>query len=604
VTNATPMLVMRPGSRRNDGFLPIEDYAAIGDGLSIALVGLDGSIDWLCLPQLDGPSVLGALLDPAEGGSFSLAPTTPFSASRRYLPGTNVLETDYRTDHGSVRVTDALTVGRGRAGRWRELVRCIEGRSGEVPMRWRLRPRFDYGSRGVEPELTPDRALWRHGRIQLALRAWNAGEPSASSDAVDGALTVKEGMRAMLVLVAGDGPALTLPEREEVQQRLDATLSMWREWIGGSSYQGPWKQAVERSLLTLRLLSRSPGGAIAAAGTTSLPETLGGERNYDYRFAWVRDLSFSADALLNVGMRELAHDAVAWLLDAVSSTRPRVDPVYRLDGRPLRAQQPLTLDGYRASKPVYTGNQAGTQLQLGGFGDLLETIWLCVDSGSVLAPDAGQQLADSVELLCAIWENQDAGLWELGDYAHYATSKLGCWTALRRALDLAACDQIPARDVSRWRVERDRIHRFIETRLWSESRRSYVMKAGGELLDCGVLLASRRGYGDPGGERMRSTIAAIREELHADGPLLYRYSGMAGEENAFLACSFWLVEALALAGQRDEAAEMMDALVALGNDVGLYSEEMEPGSHAMLGNFPQALTHLALINAAASIGEG
>jgi GH15 family glucan-1,4-alpha-glucosidase len=212
-------------------------------------------------------------------------------------------------------------------------------------------------------------------------------------------------------------------------------------------------------------------------------------------------------------------------------------------------------------------------------------------------------LADSVDLLCALWRNEDAGLWELGDVAHYATSKIACWSAVQRALDLAGEEQLPPRHVERWRSERPRIREFIETRLWSDVRGSYVMKAGSDLLDCGVLLAARRGFTDPRGARMLGTIEAIRSELHAEGPLFYRYSGMREEENAFLACSFWMVEALALAGRRDEAAEIMDAVVSLSNDVGLYTEEMEPGSHAMLGNFPQALTHLALIKAAASLDE-
>jgi GH15 family glucan-1,4-alpha-glucosidase len=219
----------------------------------------------------------------------------------------------------------------------------------------------------------------------------------------------------------------------------------------------------------------------------------------------------------------------------------------------------------------------------------------------VLAPQAGERLADSVDLMCAIWHTEDSGLWELGDTAHYTTSKISCWTALERLLDLVRAGQVPARHVARWRAERERIREFIETHLWSEQRRSYVMKAGSELLDCGVLLAARRQYSDPGGERMRGTIEAIRSELHAGGALYYRYSGMEDEENAFLACSFWLVEALALGGRREEAAEIMDGLVSLANDVGLYSEEMDPATHAMLGNFPQALTHLALIGAAAAL---
>jgi GH15 family glucan-1,4-alpha-glucosidase len=270
----------------------------------------------------------------------------------------------------------------------------------------------------------------------------------------------------------------------------------------------------------------------------------------------------------------------------------------------VRSQKQLPLPGYRGTSPVHVGNQAGSQLQLGGFGDLIETVWHYANSGHVLAPTTGERLGDCADLLCSIWRNADAGLWELQDNAHYATSKISCWTALDRLLDLSQQRQVPARHSRRWRSERDRIREFIETRLWSESRGSYVMKSGSDMLDCGVLLAARRNFADPRGPRMNGTIDAIGSELHAGRPLLYRYSGMQQEENAFLACSFWMAEALALADRRDQAAQIMDGMVSLANDVGLYSEEMDPGTRAMRGNFPQALTHLALINAAALISDG
>ncbi|MBV9196557.1 MAG: glycoside hydrolase family 15 protein [Solirubrobacterales bacterium] len=584
--------------RRVDGYLPIEAYAAIGDGRTLALVGVDGSIDWMCLPELDAPSAFGALLDPADGGSFSLAPAVPSEARRSYLPETNVLETEYVTDHGSVRVTDALTIDISQNAPWRELVRRVEGLSGTVPMQWRLRPRFDYGQVSSDPLPAAGALVYRHRRLQLAIKGWDSGKPSVERGTVTGRFEIGSGQQAMLVLVAGDGVALPSPERADVERRLQATVTLWRDWLGHTTYAGPWKPAVQRSLLAIRLLADGRTGAITAAGTTSLPEVLGGERNYDYRFGWVRDLSFTVDALLRVGMEELAHASVGWVLQAVGRTRPRIDPVYALTGDALRSQEKLPLPGYRRTGPVHRGNQAGSQLQLGGFGDLVETVSRYVESGHVLAPETGERIADSADLLSAIWRSCDAGLWELQDYAHYATSKIGCWSAFDRVLALADARQVPPRHVERWRSARDQVRRFIETELWSDERGSYVMKAGSDMLDCGVLLAARRGYTDPHGPRLRGTIRAIRGELQAEGPLFYRYSGMQEEENAFLACSFWMVEALALAGQVDEAAAMMDALVSLGGGLGLYSEEMECGSHAMRGNFPQALTHLALISAA------
>jgi GH15 family glucan-1,4-alpha-glucosidase len=589
--------------RRTDGYLPIEDYAAIGDGRTLALVGIDGSIDWMCVPELDSPSLFGALLDPSDGGSFSLAPTLPFEVQRSYLPDTNVLQSEFTTAAGTVRVTEAVTLDTAQAAPWRELVRRVEGGSGRVPMEWRVRPRFAFGQQSREPVRRAGSLVYRYGELQVGVKAWGAGEPEVHGAAVAGSFEIGGGEQALLALVASDDVALPSPDRSDIERRLASTIELWREWVRRTTYDGPWKEAVKRSLLAIRLLADGRTGAIAAAGTTSLPEVIGGKRNYDYRFGWVRDLSFTVEALLRVGMEELSHASVGWLLQAIERTHPRVDPVYALTSEVVRSQRPLPLPGYRSSAPVYVGNQAGSQLQLGGFGDLLETVWRYADRGHVLSAQLGERLADSADLLCAIWHNQDAGLWELGDYAQYATSKISCWTALERLLDLVSHEQVPARHRDRWHAERDRIREFIETELWSEPRRSYVMKAGSDMLDCGLLLAARRGFADPRGPRMTATINAIRSELRADGPLLYRYTGMQEEENAFLACSFWMVEALALAGLREEAAEVMDEMVSLANSVGLYSEEMEPGNHAMRGNFPQALTHLALISAAAILGD-
>jgi GH15 family glucan-1,4-alpha-glucosidase len=589
--------------RRTDGYLPLEDYAAIGDGRALALVGSDGSIDWLCLPELDSPSVFGSLLDPAEGGSFALAPSIPYEVKRAYLPDTNVLQSEFSTAEGTVRVTEAMTVDTTQNAPWRELVRRAHGVSGAVPMEWRLRPRFGYGQEAREPTRVGDALVYRYQRLQVAIKGWDAGEPQVKRGVAAGNFEIGSAQEATLVMVASDDVSLPSPERADVAWRLQATVELWREWIGRCTYEGPWQEAVRRSLLAIRLLADARTGAITAAGTTSLPEVIGGKRNYDYRYGWVRDLSFTVDALLRVGMEELSHSSVGWLLGAVHRTHPRVDPVYSLTGEVVRSQEPLPLTGYRGSSPVHVGNNAGGQLQLGGFGDLIETVWRYVQTGHILAPATGERIADSADLLCAIWRNQDAGLWELGDYAHYATSKISCWTALDRLLDLAAKGQVPARHIDRWRSERERVREFIEGQLWNETRGSYLMKAGSDALDCGVLLAARRGYTDPGGARMNQTIDAIGRELRADGPLFYRYSGMQEQENAFLACSFWMAEALALAGRLDEAAEIMDGMVSLGHDLGLYTEEMDPSTREMRGNLPQALTHLALVSAAALFAE-
>jgi GH15 family glucan-1,4-alpha-glucosidase len=589
---------------RTDGYLPIEDYGVIGDSRSIALVGVDGTIDWMCIPELDSPSAFAAVLDPERGGRFELRPSVPFSSEQHYLERTNVLETTFHTEQGVVRVTDAMTIDNSQAAPWRELVRRIEGVSGRVPMTWRFEPRFDFGRR--PPRLTRhgEAIVARDGYLQVGLQAWDCGLADLTATGVSGGIEIVDGAQAMLAMTATEDNPLPLPKREAVQRRLAETVEVWRSWISRHSYAGAWTDTVERSLLAIRLLADARTGAIAAAGTLSLPEVVGGKRNYDYRYGWVRDLSFTLEALMAVDMQELVQGSVTWLLSAVGRTHPRVDPLYRLGGEVLRSQTQIEeLSGYRRTQPVHLGNGAGSQLQLGGFGDLLETVHQYVLQGHVLSPSLGERLADHVDLLCAIWRTEDAGLWELGQRAHYGTSKLGCWVAVDRLLDLVERGQVPPRHVQRWRRARDEIHHYIETQLFSEVKSSYRFKAGSDELDCGTLLAARRRFGDVKGPRMNGTIDAIRRELLAEGPLFYRYSGMQDEENAFIACSFWMVEALALAGRADEAAELMDGIVGLGSRLGLYSEEMEPGGHAMRGNFPQALTHLSLISAAAALGE-
>lgn len=595
----TDLTLQTAAPRRVDGFAPIGGYAAIGDGGSLALVADDGSIDWMCAPQLSSPSVFGAILDPARGGRFSLAPAIPFRAERRYLERTNVLQTTFTTGEGRVRVTDAISRPGGESTPGRELVRRVEGIAGRVPLRWRVAPRFGYGR--VQPRIEQRDDGWilsEDSGVRLGLQTWQLGTPSLTEAAVGADTVVAEGSRGLIAICAVQDEPLLLSRRDAVDRRLDRTIEHWTRWLQRSRYDGPWRAAVERSLLAIGLLADDHTGAIAAAGTTSLPEVIGGQRNFDYRFAWVRDASFTLDALMRIGLEDIAHRSLNWLLQATNHTQPRVNPVYRLDGAVLEGQASIAMTGYRASAPVVVGNQATHQLQLGGFGDLLETLWLYVSKGGVLDPASGERIAEAVSLLARIWRREDAGLWELGDYAQYTTSKLGCWVAFDRALRLAEARHIPARSSERWRTARDAVKSYIEQELWSDEKRSYLQKAGSAALDAGCLLMSRRGFADPGGERMNTTINAVRRELDAGPPLLYRYSGMQDSENAFLACSFWLVEALARAQRHDEAATTMGALVALSSDVGLYSEEMDPRSKAMRGNLPQALTHLALINAA------
>ena len=588
-------------------YLPIRDYAAIGDGRTVALVGKNGSIDWLCLPDADSPSVFAGLLDAERGGRFVLAPEDPHDASRRYLPGTNVLETTFRTDRGAVRVTDALTLPGPGLTPLRELARRIEGLAGTVRLRWRVEPRFGYGVAPTRIERRGPFAIAASGADAVAVCAWDGPRASIDDHSIAGSFEVSEGRRALLALSAAHAEPLVFPSRSTVEARLDATASFWRQWCDACTYDGPWKDAVLRSALLLKLLVYAPSGAIAAAPTTSLPEVIGGERNWDYRFCWIRDSAFTLEALLQLGRTDEAHSFFWWFMHATRLTRPKLQVLYRLDGAAHAPEWTLPLDGYRGSRPVRCGNAAAGQLQLDTFGDLLDAAWVYVSRGHRIDADTGRGLAAVADYVCATWREPDHGIWEVRmEPRHFTHSKMMCWVALDRALRLADAAQLPVANVARWRDEAARVRAFIETRCWSERHQSYVRFAGGEDLDAALLLMAVERYHDPRHPRIVATIDAIRREL-ARGPLVYRYTGddgLSGSEGVFLACSFWLVEALALAGRRDDAAHAMDALLALANDVGLYAEEIEPATGAFLGNFPQGLVHLAVVSAAAAMAEG
>ena len=586
--------------RRMEGYAPIGAYAPIGDGRTVALVADGGAIDWLTLPTIASPTVFAAVLDAAGGGRFTLQPAVPARTTRRYLPDTNVLETEFDTEQGRVRVTDWMSTRNGALLPWFELSRRIEGLTGSVPMRWRVDPRFGYGRDSATLRERDGVPVFSHARLQLAVLAFEAGEPRCRDGAVEGAFDVADGDRGLLTLVGVDDEPIPIPPREEIEARCDSTAEAWRAWVSGMRYEGAWPDAVARSALALKLLVYAPTGAITAAPTTSLPERIGGPRNFDYRYAWVRDTAFSLDAFDHLGFREQLHQSLSWLLGTSARTHPRLEVFYGIDGSVPSRQSQLGLRGYRGSSPVVHGNAASGQLQLGTYGDFFQTVWRYVQNGNMLDPATGTRLAEVADALTGIWRRPDSGIWELrGSERHYTTSKIGCWVAFDRAARLAACGQIPDADADRWRAEAEAVAGFVEERCWWPERGSYRMAADMEALDASVLLAARMGYGDPSGERLNGTIDAVAEELDAGWPLLYRYTGMASEEGAFVACSFWLVEALALAGRTDEARRRMDAMIEAANDVGLFSEEIDPDSHELLGNFPQGLSHLALVNAAA-----
>ena len=589
--------------RGADGYAAIGDYAALGDGRTVALVARDGSVDFMSLPELHSPTTFAALLDPARGGRFSLAPAGDFEAARRYVGRTNVLETTYRVDGGVVRVTEALTLQDGGLLPWIELARRIEGVEGRVRMRWRVEPRFDWGREGPTVDHRGDIVVAESDGLQLGIHSWNAGEPRLEEDAVSGECEIEAGATALLALTCTHEQPLPAPLREHVELRLEATCRVWERWLGVWAYDGPWEEEVARSALALKLLVFAPCGSIAAAATTSLPEVVGGDKNYDYRYAWVRDSAYTLDALMRLGLPEQVQSSFAWLLGAVRETAPDLRPFYDIEGGvPERCDELPHLRGYRGSQPVRYGNAANSQLQLGSWGDLLETADLYVSQGNALDDATAEMLARCVDRVAVIWTDADSGIWELHEHRHYTSSKLSVWTALDRALGLVELGQLPDKHADAWREQRQRVRAWIDEHCWSEPLGAYSGWAGeSESLDAAVLRAVRTGY--PERERLERTLDAIRDRLSAGGALLYRTSEHVGREGAFLACSFWLVEALARLGRVDEARETMEELLPLANDLGLLSEEIDPSTGELLGNFPQGLSHLALINAAGAVED-
>jgi GH15 family glucan-1,4-alpha-glucosidase len=597
-----------PALRRENGYAPISDYAVIGDGRTAALVALDGSIDWLCLPNLDSGSVFGALLDAERGGAFRLTPIEPFTAERHYLDDSNLLETTFRTARGVVRVTDAMPLPLSGLAPTRELVRSIEGLAGEVPMRWTVEPRFGYGQTRTRIGRRAGVPVAHAGTDAMAVLSFEAGEPQVSADAIEGRFTPRVGAQPLLALSMAHGDPLVFSPRSAIEQRTAETLDYWRSWSKERSYEGPWREAVVRSALALKLLIHAPSGAIAAAATTSLPEELGGVRNWDYRYSWIRDSSATLDALLSLGCPSEGDAFFWWLLHASQLTHPQVNVLYRLDGRPGLPESELDLSGYQGSRPVRIGNAAAPQRQLDVYGHLLQTAWLFVEAGGQLSADTSSRLASTADLVCSIWSDEDSGIWEVrGLTRHFTQSKMMCWVALDRACRLAAGGHIPAKNASRWLAEATAIRRFVADRSWSSERGSYMRFPGASETDASILLPILMGYGaDDERERLMATVRNIRAELGA-GAHLHRYrgeDGLPGQEGAFLACSFWLVDALGRLGQIEEASELMQELLTHCNDVGLYAEEIDTASGAFLGNFPQGLVHLALINAAVTLREG
>ncbi len=589
-----------PASNRIDGYAPIRDYGVLGDGRTVALVAADGRVDWWPVPTIDAPAICAAIVDAKSGGFFALYPAVPCQVKRRYVPGTNVIETVYSAERGRVRVTDSLNSGAAGRLPWTELARRVECLEGHLEMAWELVPGDRFGQGAPRARMEGDIPVVTIGDQMLAVVVDGASVTAGARGRVNGRVLCEPGRRALVSVVVTDHEPLFLPAPSAIDARIDRTIRSWRQWSRLLAYEGPWKKAVTRSALTLKTLFYEPGGAIAAAATTSLPERLSGPKNWDYRFTWVRDSSFTLDRFINLGMHEEVHASVSWMLSALRRSHPHLQVFYTLAGNVSGGETLLNLPGYRDSRPVRAGNNASTQTQLGSYGDLIDMVHRYVDAGHILDAGTRDLIVELADECSTKWPQKDSGIWELPKLEHYTISKIGCWVALDRAADLAERGQLPLRHARRWRREAKAIKRWAQEHCWSKARRSYTFYAGTEDLDASVLLAGRTRFDR--GPRLASTIEAVVGEL-SRGPCVYRYSGMADEEGAFVACSFWLVSALAHTGQLDRASALMDDAVKLANDLGLFSEQIDPTTGEFLGNMPQGLSHLGLIDAAQTLAN-
>jgi GH15 family glucan-1,4-alpha-glucosidase len=576
----------------------IEDYALIGDCHAAALVGRDGSIDWLCLPRFDSGACFAALLGGSDHGRWLLAPANGGQAvRRRYRDGTLILESEFETAEGAVRIIDCMPLSNER---W-DVLRIVEGLRGRVAMRMELVIRFDYGSIVPWVRRTGDTLCATAGpdTLELHTRVPTHGENMKTVATFD--------------IVAGERVPMVLnyrPSHEPAQSVLDAeemladTQDHWIAWAARCSYKGRWRPAVQRSLITLKALTYAPTGGIVAAPTTSLPEQRGGQRNWDYRYCWLRDASFTLNALLHTGYSLESIDWREWLLNAVAGSPQDLQILYGVAGERRLAESTLAwLPGFDGAAPVRVGNAAMDQLQLDVFGEVMDTLHLARLAGMPPELHIWQLQLALLDFLSTLWQQPDEGIWEVrGPRRHFTHSKVMAWVAFDRAV----------KDVERfgfdgpvdaWGASRDAIHAQVCEHGFDVQRNSFVQFYGSSELDGSLLLLPLVGFLPPDDARIRGTVEAIQRELMVDG-LVLRYVTESGVdhlppgEGMFLPCSFWLADALALMGRRDEAVALFERLLGLCNDLGLLAEEIEPGTGHMLGNFPQALTHVALVNTA------
>jgi GH15 family glucan-1,4-alpha-glucosidase len=589
----------------------IQDYAIIGDGRSAALISKRGSLDWLCWPRFDSPSVFGAILDSKGGGYWSIHPLHESEVSRRYIENTNVLETTFLGPSGQIVLTDFMAVtseeNKGRA-LWpeHELVRQIKCRQGEVEVVMEFSPRLDYGR--IAPNIRDAGKFgWRidTGANVFILRGNIDLEPTPDGLAVR--FVLKSGESVSLTFsFSAEAPAVVPPLGSPIDKKLNLTIDWWRRWTAQSTYRGSYQRQVTRSALVLKLLSYAPSGAIIAAPTTSLPERIGGDLNWDYRFAWLRDASFTVHALFGLGYKDDAAAFVDWLLHTTRLTRPKLRVLYDVFGESPPPERVLShLEGYRNSLPVRVGNAASEQVQLDVYGELVEAVSRLFGKTEKLDRDVYGMLHGIGEYVCEHWREYDNGIWEERDELRpYTHSRLMCWVALDRLLQMHARGQVRRLDVTRCAAEKENIRKDIERHAWNPKLASYTQACGSDIMDATVLLFPYHGFESAASQRMQRTYARIRERLVPRGGLVYRNERSKDRhEGAFAVCSFWEVDFLARGGKPDEAHEVFEAALSYANDVDLFAEEIEPDTGEALGNFPQAFTHLGVINAALALGD-
>ncbi len=595
-------------------YLPIEDYGMIGDLTTVALVGKNGSIDWCCLPDIDSPSVFGALLDVGKGGSFRLAPVEQegMNTKQIYLPETNILITRFLTHDGVGEVTDFMPIKQPGTRRYEHhLVRAVHMVRGSLTFQMSCRPAFNYARDTHTLQLVEQGAVFRSPTLTLAL----SSSVPLQDDGQGGVLatfTLAEDQSAFFFLDSSqDQDIHSHPIGQDLYHaQFTETRRYWRNWLSQCQYQGRWREHVQRSALTLKLLTYAPTGAIVAAPTTSLPEGIGGERNWDYRFTWFRDASFTLDSMLALGFTEEAEAFIDWLKQRLNALEEggELQPIYTIRG--AREMPEILLDhleGYQQSRPVRIGNGAATQRQLDIYGELMDVLYVYSHHRG-LTYESWLHLCQQLDWLAQHWQEEDEGIWEVrGGTRHFLHSRLMCWVAFDRAQRIARERGFPA-PLDEWQRISTQIYREIMEKGWNEQKQSFVQYYGGEAVDASALLLTLTGFIEARDPRMLSTIERIQREL-MHMPHVYRYDvdtaacdGLQGHEGTFNICSFWLVEALARAGRLEEARLSLEHMLTYANHVGLYAEEIASTGEA-LGNFPQAFTHLALISACLRVDE-